>query len=174
LWCSFRNLWVNERAFVRNKGFLADGNEVVFGALTNEEFEAKCNGVNVSELEQNIYLQAKTILSNQTNRDLLMQPAYARLRYAFASQRKFTQRQLASVRMYAANAVPCVLCMRRWLFAAGNVRLCAVLCAFYSSKWQRTKQAASGWLRFAALRRAARGVLCCMAASMASAKRCGA
>jgi hypothetical protein len=53
------------------KGFLADGNEVVFGALTNEEFEAKCNGVNVvSELEQNIYLQAKTILSNQTNRDL--------------------------------------------------------------------------------------------------------
>jgi hypothetical protein len=71
LWCSFRNLWVNERAFVRNKGFLADGNEVVFGALTNEEFEAKCNGVNVvSELEQNIYLQAKTILSNQTNRDL--------------------------------------------------------------------------------------------------------
>jgi FAD/FMN-containing dehydrogenase/Fe-S oxidoreductase len=53
------------------KGFLADGNEVVFGALTNGEFEAKCNGVNVvSELEQNIYLQAKTILSNQTNRDL--------------------------------------------------------------------------------------------------------
>jgi hypothetical protein len=26
-----------QRAFVRNKGFLADGNEVVFGALTNEE-----------------------------------------------------------------------------------------------------------------------------------------
>lgn len=53
------------------KGFLADGNEVVFGALTNEEFEDKCNGTNVvSELEQNIYLQAKTILSNQVNRDL--------------------------------------------------------------------------------------------------------
>lgn len=53
------------------KGFLADGNEVSFGALTNEEFENKCNGINVvSELEQNIYLQAKNILSNQANRDL--------------------------------------------------------------------------------------------------------
>ena len=53
------------------KGFLADGNEVTFGALTNEEFEDKCNGIDVvSELEQNIYLQAKTILSNQVNRDL--------------------------------------------------------------------------------------------------------
>ncbi|CAM2788792.1 FAD-binding and (Fe-S)-binding domain-containing protein [Flavobacterium frigoris] len=53
------------------KGFLADGNEVTFGALTNEEFEDKCNGINVvSELEQNIYLQAKTILSNQINRNL--------------------------------------------------------------------------------------------------------
>lgn len=53
------------------KGFLSDGNEVTFGALTNEEFEDKCNGIDVvSELEQNIYLQAKTILSNQVNRDL--------------------------------------------------------------------------------------------------------
>jgi len=53
------------------KGFLADGNEVTFGALTNEEFEDKCNGINVvSELEQSIYLQAKEILSDVKNRDL--------------------------------------------------------------------------------------------------------
>ncbi|WP_136668620.1 FAD-binding and (Fe-S)-binding domain-containing protein [Flavobacterium sp. H122] len=53
------------------KGFLADGNEVTFGELTNEEFEAKCQGKNVvSELEQKIYLQAKEILSNPANHEL--------------------------------------------------------------------------------------------------------
>ena len=53
------------------KGFLADGNEVTFNSLTNKEFEDKCNGINViSQLEQNIYLQAKTILSNEENRKL--------------------------------------------------------------------------------------------------------
>ncbi|AOW08792.1 FAD-binding and (Fe-S)-binding domain-containing protein [Flavobacterium gilvum] len=50
------------------KGFLADGNEVSFGALTKAEFEDKCNGINVvSSLEQNIYLQAKELLSSPTN-----------------------------------------------------------------------------------------------------------
>jgi FAD/FMN-containing dehydrogenase/Fe-S oxidoreductase len=53
------------------KGFLADGNEVTFGALTNEEFEDKCKGINVvSELEKAIYLQAKEILSDAENRAL--------------------------------------------------------------------------------------------------------
>ncbi|MBF6651395.1 FAD-binding oxidoreductase [Flavobacterium columnare] len=53
------------------KGYLADGNEVTFGELTNEEFEAKCQGINVvSELEQKIYLQAKEILSNPVNQEL--------------------------------------------------------------------------------------------------------
>lgn len=53
------------------KGFLADGNEVTFGSLTNAEFEDKCNGINVvSPLEQAIYGQAKEILSSETNRIL--------------------------------------------------------------------------------------------------------
>lgn len=53
------------------KGFLSDGNEVTFGALTNAEFEDKCNGINVvSALEQAIYLQAKAILSSSENRNL--------------------------------------------------------------------------------------------------------
>src|SRR3954464_5476464 len=54
------------------KGFLADGNEVTFGELSNEEFEAKCQGKNVvSKLEQSIYMQAKTILSNGHHRALI-------------------------------------------------------------------------------------------------------
>lgn len=53
------------------KGFLADGNEVIFGELTNDEFEAKCQGKNVvSELEQKIYQQAKEILSSESNQEL--------------------------------------------------------------------------------------------------------
>ena len=53
------------------KGFLADGNELSFGALTNAEFEDKCKGINVvSPLEQAIYVQAKEILSSPTNRIL--------------------------------------------------------------------------------------------------------
>nr|WP_309597777.1 FAD-dependent oxidoreductase [Flavobacterium oreochromis] len=42
------------------KGFLADGNEVTFGELTNDEFEAKCQGKNVvSELEQKFTCKLK-------------------------------------------------------------------------------------------------------------------
>jgi len=53
------------------QGFLADGNEVVFGSLTNKKFEDKCNGINVvSPLEQEIYVQAKEILSSENNRNL--------------------------------------------------------------------------------------------------------
>jgi len=53
------------------KGFLADGNEVTFGALTNAEFEDKCNGINVvSPLEQAIYVQAKELLGSSENRAL--------------------------------------------------------------------------------------------------------
>ena len=52
-------------------GFLADGNEVTFGALSNAEFEEKCNGINVvSPLEQAIYVQIKEILSSNENRIL--------------------------------------------------------------------------------------------------------
>ncbi len=53
------------------QGFLADGTEVTFGELTNQEFEDKCNGINVaSSLEQQIYWQAKTLLSSPENRQL--------------------------------------------------------------------------------------------------------
>ncbi|WP_264530202.1 FAD-binding and (Fe-S)-binding domain-containing protein [Flavobacterium sp. N502540] len=53
------------------KGFLADGHEVTFGALTNPEFEDKCNGINVvSPLEKAIYVQAKEILSSASNQIL--------------------------------------------------------------------------------------------------------
>ncbi|OCB74804.1 FAD-binding and (Fe-S)-binding domain-containing protein [Flavobacterium crassostreae] len=55
-------------------GFLADGNQVTFGALTNEEFEEKCQGVNVvSPLEQAIYVQIKAILSSAENTHLIEQ-----------------------------------------------------------------------------------------------------
>jgi FAD/FMN-containing dehydrogenase/Fe-S oxidoreductase len=53
------------------KGFLADGKETTFGELTNEEFEDKCQGINVvSGLERSIYLQAKAILSSAHHRTL--------------------------------------------------------------------------------------------------------
>ena len=53
------------------KGYLADGHEVTFAALTNTEFEDKCNGINVvSHLEQNIYVQTKKLLASPTNRAL--------------------------------------------------------------------------------------------------------
>ena len=53
------------------KGFLADGNEVTFGPLTNAEFEDKCNGINVvSPLEQAIYVQTRELLSSPANRAL--------------------------------------------------------------------------------------------------------
>ena len=53
------------------KGFLADGNEVEFGSLTEQEFEDKCAGKNgIGSLEQSIYQQAKTLLGNQANRKL--------------------------------------------------------------------------------------------------------
>ncbi len=48
------------------KGFLADGSEIIFGELTNEEFEAKCNG-NEDLLETQVYKQIKDMLSNQNN-----------------------------------------------------------------------------------------------------------
>ena len=53
------------------KGFLADGNEVEFGSLTNQEFEDKCAGKNgIGELEKSIYQHAKLLLSNPENRQL--------------------------------------------------------------------------------------------------------
>lgn len=53
------------------KGFLADGNEVEFGSLTNQEFEDKCAGKNgIGELEKSIYQQAKILLGNEANRTL--------------------------------------------------------------------------------------------------------
>ena len=58
------------------KGFLADGNEVSFGSISPSEFENKCQGVNVvSPLEQQVYLQAKQLLSKPENR-LLFEENY--------------------------------------------------------------------------------------------------
>ncbi len=54
------------------KAILSDGNEVVFENLTKEKFQAKCAGENVSgELEQKIYQELNTILSNTDNRKLI-------------------------------------------------------------------------------------------------------
>ena len=51
------------------KVILADGNETEFKALSNEEFEAKANGIGtVSELETNIYKHAKQLFSSEENR----------------------------------------------------------------------------------------------------------
>jgi len=52
------------------KVILADGNETEFKALSRQEFEAKANGIGtVSELETQIYSQAKELLSDSKNRD---------------------------------------------------------------------------------------------------------
>ncbi|WP_448520065.1 FAD-binding oxidoreductase, partial [Rhodoflexus sp.] len=49
---------------------LADGNEVVFKAISEQEFADKCAGkTTVSELEQRIYLQIRDLLTNESNRD---------------------------------------------------------------------------------------------------------
>ena len=51
------------------KALLSDGNETVFKAITKQEFEDKCNGKGVvSRLEQQIYQNIHTILSNPGNR----------------------------------------------------------------------------------------------------------
>ena len=51
------------------KVILADGNETEFKALSNEEFDAKANGIGtVSELETNIYKHAKQLFSSEENR----------------------------------------------------------------------------------------------------------
>ncbi len=51
------------------KVILADGNETEFKAISDQEFEAKANGIGtVSELETNIYKQAKELFSNEENR----------------------------------------------------------------------------------------------------------
>jgi FAD/FMN-containing dehydrogenase/Fe-S oxidoreductase len=50
------------------EGFLSDGNLVTFGELALDEFEDKCLGkTTVSPLEQAIYLNIKSILSNPEN-----------------------------------------------------------------------------------------------------------
>ncbi|MEQ9619767.1 MAG: FAD-linked oxidase C-terminal domain-containing protein [Deltaproteobacteria bacterium] len=48
------------------KGFLADGSPVTFRELTNEQFEAKCNG-DETLLETKIYRQIKEMLSDREN-----------------------------------------------------------------------------------------------------------
>ena len=51
------------------KVILADGNETEFKALSNDEFEAKANGIGtVSDLETNIYNQARNLFSVEENR----------------------------------------------------------------------------------------------------------
>jgi len=49
---------------------LADGSEVVFKAISEQEFADKCTGkTTVSPLEQNIYLQIRDLLMDEGNRD---------------------------------------------------------------------------------------------------------
>lgn len=51
------------------KVILSDGNETEFKALSNDEFEEKAMGIGtVSDLETNIYKQAKELFSNEENR----------------------------------------------------------------------------------------------------------
>ena len=51
------------------KVILADGNETEFKALSNQEFEAKANGIGtVSDLETNIYKHARELFSDEENR----------------------------------------------------------------------------------------------------------
>ena len=50
------------------RGFLADSAEVVFGAVSNEEFERKARGEGVnSPIEQQVYAQAQKMLSDPKN-----------------------------------------------------------------------------------------------------------
>jgi FAD/FMN-containing dehydrogenase/Fe-S oxidoreductase len=52
------------------RALLADGNEVVFKAISEQEFADKCNGIGtVSPLEQRIYLQIRDLLSDEANRE---------------------------------------------------------------------------------------------------------
>lgn len=48
------------------RGFLSDGSEAIFGALTREEFTAKCETFN--GLETQIYLRLRKLLSHPENR----------------------------------------------------------------------------------------------------------
>ncbi len=51
---------------------LSDGSEVEFKSLTKDEFREKCEGKNVSgSLEQSIYQEINTILSDEKNRRLI-------------------------------------------------------------------------------------------------------
>lgn len=50
------------------KGFLSDGSEVVFEALTADEFSAKCEG---NTLEAKIYRKCRQLLGSDTNRQLI-------------------------------------------------------------------------------------------------------
>ncbi len=53
---------------IKVKGFLSDGSEIEFEALTDDEFQEKCDGKNtISPLETNIYKTAQKILSNPEN-----------------------------------------------------------------------------------------------------------
>lgn len=53
------------------RGFLSDGSEAVFGPLTPEEFEAKCDGPDC--LETRIYREIRAILGDARNREAIRQ-----------------------------------------------------------------------------------------------------
>lgn len=54
------------------KAILSDGSETEFKALSKEEFEKKCSGIDVSgALEQKIYLEIRDMLSDEKNRTLI-------------------------------------------------------------------------------------------------------
>jgi len=52
------------------RGFLSDGSEVTFGALTREQFHAKCEG---GSLESSIYRKIRDMLENAGNRETIEQ-----------------------------------------------------------------------------------------------------
>ena len=50
------------------KMILSDGSEIIFGEITSDELNAKCNGIGVSgKLEQEIYTEIRNILSDPGN-----------------------------------------------------------------------------------------------------------
>lgn len=52
------------------RGFLSDGSEVTFAALTTEEFATKCEG---DSLEASIYRECRDLLSDEGNRNTITQ-----------------------------------------------------------------------------------------------------
>src|SRR5690606_1071708 len=55
---------------IRTRGYLSDGSEVVFEALSEAEFEAKCNGPQDS-METRIYREVRDLLRDGQRRETI-------------------------------------------------------------------------------------------------------